>query len=51
MQNSRRLRAYLNQWRETLKLTNLPAKTLLKSKKSSKLYVVLVDHLVLQKTT
>jgi hypothetical protein len=37
----RRLRAYLNQWRETLKLTNLPAKTLLDIKKNSKIYVVL----------
>ncbi|MEG3918081.1 hypothetical protein [Microcoleus sp. POL10_C6] len=27
--NCRLSRAYLNQWRETLKLTNLPAKSLL----------------------
>ena len=52
MQNCRRLRAYLNQWRETLKLTNLLAKTLVIAKKiSSKIYVVLVDYLVLQETT
>ena len=45
-QNCRRLRAYLNQWRETLKLTNLPGKSLLRSKKSSKIYVVFVDNLL-----
>lgn len=46
MQNCRRLRAYLNQWRETLKVTNLPAKTLLISKKSSKIYVAFLDNLL-----
>ncbi len=51
MQNCRRLRAYLNQLRETLKFTNFPAKTLLRSKKSSKIYVIFVDKLGLQRTT
>jgi len=51
MQNCRRLRAYLNQWRETLKLTNLPAKSLLISKKSRKIYVAFLDNLLSIKTT